>query len=107
MIEKAFIFNSGSSKTIERIVEDEHAAINHIVLGQFDALPEHNANSNVYMIIIRGNISLRLDDQSPRVYPAGNIIAIPYRTHMRIANESTDILEFFVVKAPSPAAQLS
>lgn len=102
MIEKLYNFASGQVKTIERIVEDDFAAINHMILGQNDALPEHNANSNVYMIIVRGRITLRLDDQAEQTYPAGTIVAIPYRTHMQISNQNGETLEFFVIKAPSP-----
>jgi len=102
MIENTYSFAQGNSKSIERIVEDEFVAINHMILARHDALPEHNANSNVYMIIIRGNISLRLDDQPTRRYLAGSIIAIPYKTKMNISNEDSDPVEFFVVKAPSP-----
>jgi quercetin dioxygenase-like cupin family protein len=102
VIEKTYSFARSESKVIERIVEDENAAINHMVLCRYDALPEHNANSNVYMIIVRGSMALRLDDQATQEYAAGTIINIPYRTKMLVANENSDILEFFVVKSPSP-----
>lgn len=105
MIEKIFSFSSGNAKIIERIVEDDYAAINHMILSRYDSLPEHNANSNVYMIIIRGSLALRLDDQAAREYTAGNIIAIPYRTRMNISNQGYESAEFFVLKAPSPYQQ--
>lgn len=102
MIEKIFSFTVSDTKLIERIIEDDNAAINHMVLAKGDALPEHYSNSNVYMIIIRGIITVKLSDQDEHIYSAGNILNIPYDTKMNISNQNDDILEFFVVKAPSP-----
>lgn len=102
MIEKRYAYTLADSKTIEKVIEDDHVAINHIVLGQGDSLPEHYSNSNVYMTVIRGGISLRLDDQDEHTYPAGSIIAIPYKTKMNVYNTGKNIVEFFVTKAPSP-----
>jgi quercetin dioxygenase-like cupin family protein len=102
MIEKQFQFQQVNSKIIERIIDDDNVNINHMVLPKGNALPEHFSNSNVYMIVSRGNITLRLDEQQEHIYPSGSIIAIPYNTKMNISNRNDEILEFFVVKAPSP-----
>lgn len=73
-----------------------------MILQKGDALPEHYTNSNIYMIAVRGSISLQLGAQDEHTYPAGSIIAIPYKTKMNVRNNHEEVLEFFVVKAPSP-----
>lgn len=103
MVEKLYSFSLADAKVIERIIEDDNAAINHMILKRDDALPEHRANSNVYMIVVRGNITLQLDDQQPHYYPHGSILAIPYRTLMNVSNQNNEVAEIFVVKSPSPA----
>ena len=103
MIQKEFDFTKTNSKTIERIISDGNADINHMVLPKGDALPIHNSNSNVYMFVVRGTITLKLGNQKPYKYEAGKIINIPYDTRMHVFNEDDDILEFFVVKTPSPS----
>lgn len=102
MIENRFTLSTSNSKLVERIIEDENVAINHMVLAKGDALPEHYSNSNVYMIVVRGAITLGLNGEEERSYPAGSILSIPYNVKMKIYNAAEDILEFFVVKAPSP-----
>ena len=102
MVEKLYSFSLADEKVIERIFEDDNAAINHMILQRDDALPEHRANSNVYMIVVRGNITLQLDDQQPHSYPRGSILAIPYRTLMNVSNQNNEVAEIFVVKAPGP-----
>ncbi len=102
MVETLHLFTLTDKKVIERIIEDDHAAVNHMVLRGGDALPEHHANSNVYMIVVRGHITLRLNDQEPHAYPQGSILTIPVSTLMNVSNQHGDVAEIFVVKAPSP-----
>lgn len=106
MLERKFDFTLTNSKIIERIIEDENVAINHMVLNRSEALPEHYSNSNVYMIVVRGQVSLVLDEQEEHVYPAGSILAIPLKTKMNVYNQVDEVLELFVVKAPSPSKMI-
>lgn len=102
MIEKIYPVTHGKEKTIEKLIDDDVAAINHMILYKGDALPVHNANSNVYMLILRGTMTMTLDDQEDHSYDNTSIVNIPYNTKMHIRNLHDDALEFFVVKAPSP-----
>ena len=102
MVEKQVRYTLSEEKVIERLIEDEYVAINHMILRKSEALPEHHANSNVYMIVARGTVTLRLDDQEPHAYPAGSIMLIPYQTKMNVSNQHKELLELFVVKAPGP-----
>ena len=102
MLENIFKFATGDEKLIEKIVEDDPVLINHMILPKGEGLPEHNSNSNVYMIIIKGNMTLKLNDQEPHGYTTGQIINIPYKTKMNVNNFDDPVLEFFVVKAPNP-----
>lgn len=101
-IEKQFLFQKTDSKIIERIIDDDNVNINHMVLPKGEALPEHYSNSNVYMVVIRGIITLRLNEQDEHNYPSGSILTIPFKTKMNVSNKYDEVLEFFVVKAPSP-----
>lgn len=102
MVEKQYMFTQSEGKVIERVIEDDNAAVNHMILRQTEALPEHYSNSNVYMIVVRGSVTLKLDEQEGHTYPAGSIITIPIKTKMNVSNESEEVLEIFVVKAPGP-----
>lgn len=102
MLEKIYDFSTLDAKNIEKLVDDDNLHLNHMVLPKGQRLPEHYSTSNVYMIIVRGNMSLELDQQGPHQYHAGQIIAIPYHARMNVVNFDDEILEFFVVKAPNP-----
>lgn len=103
MVEKQYPCTKADTKIIERILEDDNAAINHMILPKGDALPEHYSNSNVYMIVARGTVTLRLDDQPDHDYAAPSIVTIPFKTKMNVRNSNDDVLELYVVKAPGPS----
>jgi quercetin dioxygenase-like cupin family protein len=102
MIEKTHPFTRTDSQTMEKIVDDERVNINHIVVEPGKAVPTHVSNSFVHQVIVRGTLSLSLEDGPVNRYPAGTIVAVPYNQKMVIRNEGTETLEFFVVKAPNP-----
>ncbi|NMB45177.1 MAG: cupin domain-containing protein [Firmicutes bacterium] len=102
MIERLYNFSLTDEKLIERIIEDDNVGINHMVLPKGAALPEHYSNSHVYMVVIRGQVTLQLNDQEEHHYPSGSMINIPYKTKMNVSNQDAEPVELFVIKAPSP-----
>ncbi|ADG13343.1 cupin domain-containing protein [Methanocaldococcus infernus] len=103
MIEKVYNFTTNANKKlIEKIVNTEHVIINHMVLPKGEKIPKHISNSYVHLIIIKGEMTLTLEDQEPNLYKEGSIVYVPFNTKMLIENKTSDLLEFFVIKAPHP-----
>jgi len=102
MIETMYPFSLTAATTMEKIVDDERVNINHIVVEPGKAVPIHVSNSWVHQIVVRGSLSLNLEDEGFHHYPAGSIVAVPFNQKMRIENQGSETLEFFVVKAPNP-----
>jgi quercetin dioxygenase-like cupin family protein len=102
MIEKLFGYAIEDNKAVEKIISDGNVDLNHMVFPKGGALPTHNSNSNVYMIVIRGTLTIKLGDQDPNKYGKGSILNIPYDTKMDVYNEDEEVMEMFVIKAPSP-----
>lgn len=102
MIEKVFKYSLEDEKKIEKLVDDNNVMLNHMVLNKGEFLPKHYSNSNVYMIIVRGSMSIDLENQGINKHCKGEILNIPYNVHMDVRNEDDEVLEFFVVKAPNP-----
>lgn len=102
MVEKIYNYSILDTKNIEKLIDDEHVLINHMVLPKGEGLPEHYSNSIVYMFVIKGNLTLKLNEQEPHKYTKGQIINIPYQTKMNVNNFDEEILELFVVKSPNP-----
>ena len=102
MIEKEYKLSRTNEKAIEKIIFDENLHYLHMVFNKNEGLPEHFSNSNVYMTVIRGRLSIGLDDQEIHEYEAGTLLKIPFQTKMNVKNVHDETLELIVVKAPAP-----
>lgn len=103
MIEQVFNLSRGNEKTVEKVVFDENVNYLHMIFNQEEGLPVHFSNSNVYMTVIRGCLSIKLDNQPIHEYEAGTLLKIPIQTKMDVKNLHPNILEIIVVKAPAPS----
>ncbi len=101
MIEKPYPFTQSNQKVIEKLVGDDVAMINHVVLPAGEALPEHYSDSNVYLIVVEGSLTIQLEDQKANSYEA-SVVNVPFHTRMNISNTGKQALAFFIVKAPHP-----
>jgi len=54
------------------------------------------------MTVIRGKLSIGLNDQEIHEYEAGTLLKIPFQTKMNVKNLYHETLELIVVKAPAP-----
>lgn len=102
MIEQIHEMSTGDEKAIERVIQDENIHYLHMVLNKEEGLPEHFSNSNVYMTVVRGTLSIGLNDQEVHQYDKGTLLKIPVNTKMNVKNLSKSVLELIVVKAPAP-----
>jgi len=102
MIEKVFKLSQTNEKAIEKVIFDENLHYLHMVFNKDEGLPEHLSNSNVYMTVFRGRLSIGLDEQEIHEYGAGTLLKIPFQTKMNVRNMHDETLELIVVKAPAP-----
>ncbi|HZK01975.1 MAG TPA: cupin domain-containing protein, partial [Anaerovoracaceae bacterium] len=96
--------STGDDKAVERVIFDENIHYIHMIFNKGDGLPEHFSNSNVYMTVVRGKLSIGLDNQEIQEYERGTLLKIPADTKMNVNNLHEDTLELIVVKAPAPGA---
>ncbi|NLS45117.1 MAG: hypothetical protein GX969_05195 [Firmicutes bacterium] len=102
MIEQVFRLATGDEKTVKKVVFDDNIHYIHMIFNKNEGLPVHFSNSNVYMTVIRGRLSIGLDEQEINEYGSGTLLKIPYRTKMNVKNLHDEQLEIIVVKAPAP-----
>lgn len=102
MIEKIYKVSKGNEKIVERVIQDENIHYIHMIFGKGEGLPEHYSNSTVYMTVIRGALSIGLNEQIMNKYEEGTVLKIPFQTKMNVKNMDDRTLELIVVKAPAP-----
>lgn len=99
MVERAFILEKTG---IQKVLFDENIHYIHAVFGKDEGLPVHYSNSNLYMTVVRGTLSIGLDDQEIHEYSGGTLLKIPVNTKMNVKNLREQPLEIIIVKAPAP-----
>lgn len=102
MIEKVFTLSNSNDRTVEKVVQDDNLDYIHMLFNKDEGLPLHYSNSNVYMTVLQGKLSIALDDQELHVYTGGTLLKIPYKTKMNVQNLHDEMLELLVIKAPAP-----
>ncbi len=89
-------------KLLKKVIQDENLHYLHMIFNKGEGLPEHYSNSVVYMTVLRGQLSIRLDDHEAHQYEAATVLKIPFKTKMNVNNLDDETLELIVVKAPAP-----
>lgn len=102
MLEQVYKLTSGNEKVVEKIIADDNINYFHMIFKNGDGMPEHFTDSNVYMTIIRGNISIDVNEQGIHEYGAGTLLTIPIKTKMSVKNLHDETLELIIVKSPAP-----
>ena len=102
MVEQVFKLSVGDEKAVERVIFDENLHYLHMVFNKDEGLPVHFSNSNVYMTVVRGKLSIGLNDQDIHEYEAGTLLKIPFLVKMNVKNLHDKTLELIIVKAPAP-----
>lgn len=102
MVEQIFKLSKNNEKIVEKVIFDENIHYLHMVFNKGEGLPEHFSNSNVYMTVVRGKLSIGLNDQDIHDYEAGTLLKIPFQTKMNVKNLHDETLELIIVKAPAP-----
>ena len=102
MIEQVFKIAGGDSKVVEKVIQDENVHYMHMIFNKNEGAPEHFSNSNVYMTVVRGKLSIILSEQDMHEYPASSVLKIPMGIKMNFKNLHDETLELIVVKAPAP-----
>jgi quercetin dioxygenase-like cupin family protein len=102
MIEQEYQLSKSDEKSVNKVIKDDNLDYIHMRFNKDEGLPQHYANSNVYMTVLQGTLSIRLDDQEVKTYSAGTLLKIPYKTKMNVNNRHEELLELIVIKAPSP-----
>ncbi len=100
MIEKIYTYSTNDELKIEKLIFDDNINYIHMVFPKGEGLPEHNANNNLYITIVRGQLSITLGTQETHVYSKGTVVTLPQGTKMKISNLHNEVLELIVVKAP-------
>jgi quercetin dioxygenase-like cupin family protein len=83
------------------LIDEKYLQMNQVCLEPGQQVPNHNANSNVTLLVVHGEGTFQVGDEVTRMGP-GKLLRVPFQSPMSIRNESKDRLAFLVMKTPHP-----
>lgn len=98
MIETKYDLYQGNEFKIEKLVMNNPGQYIHMVFPKGKGLPIHKSNAELFMTVIKGTLSLKLNDQAIERITCGTMVNIPINTLMNVTNQDEDVCELIVVK---------
>lgn len=87
---------------LRKVVDEKHLLIMQIALKPGQVVPPHNANSNVRLLILKGEVTLDLDGAENQL-KEGDLFPVEFRTPMILKNQGNVEATFLVLKTPNPS----
>ena len=85
-----------------QLVDEPHLLVMQVALQPGQQVPPHNANSNVHLLIIEGQVIVTLDGNDTAA-AKGTLLPIAIQTPMSIRNDSQENASFLIFKSPNPS----
>ena len=84
------------------LVDETHLLVMQVALQPGQQVPPHNANSNVHLLIVEGQVIVTLDGKDTAA-AKGALLPIAIQTPMSIRNDSQENASFLIFKSPNPS----
>lgn len=85
-----------------QLVNEKHLLVMQVALKPGQQVPPHNANSNVHLLIVEGQVILTLDGKDT-LATKGDLAPVAFKTLMSIRNAAQENASFLIFKSPNPS----
>ncbi len=85
-----------------KVIDAKPILVMQIALRPGQSVPQHNANSNVHLLILKGAVTVSLGGVDHQVME-GDLLPVAYQTPMVIQNTGGVDATFLVFKTPNPS----
>jgi len=85
-----------------KLVDEKYLLLMQAALKPGQSVPQHNANSNVHIIVVGGEVVISLNG-TESLAKEGSLVPIAYKTSMSVMNKSNKDASFLIVKTPNPS----
>lgn len=85
-----------------QLADEKHLLVMQVALKPGQQVPQHNANSNVHLLIVEGQVVATLEGVDT-VAAKGDLVPVAHKTLMSIRNASEENASFLILKTPNPS----
>lgn len=97
-MEKVYQYTITDQEIFENVFKDARLLMNHVVVPPGKVFPQHPTDAIVYALIIRGELSVAVENNAAKTFRAGQLVNIPKGVNTELGNRGGELLELFVVK---------
>lgn len=97
-MEKVYQYTITDREIMENVFKDEKLLMNHVIVPPGKVFPKHPTDAIVYALIVRGELSVVIEDNELKTFKAGRLVNIPKCVNTELGNRGNEPLELFVVK---------
>jgi quercetin dioxygenase-like cupin family protein len=84
-----------------KLVDEKYFLLMQAALRPGQSVPTHNANSNVHILVVRGEVVINLNGTEHKAQE-GALVPVIFKTVMNITNRSNKDASFLIFKTPNP-----
>ncbi len=88
-----------------KLVDAKHLLLMQVALKPGQEVPQHNANSNVHLLVVRGSVVINLDGADVAA-EEGSLVPVAKGTPMNVKNASSADASFLILKTPNPGEMM-
>jgi quercetin dioxygenase-like cupin family protein len=85
-----------------KLIDEKYLQLMQAALKPGQSVPRHNANSNVHILVVRGEVAINLAG-TEILAKEGALVPVIHKTQMDIMNQSDRDASFLIIKTPNPS----
>ncbi len=97
-MEKILRYTVDSEDVFEHIIKEDAFEYNHVVIKPHFTFPAHPTDANVIITVIKGELSIKLENQAVQIFVKGQVITADQGTMSELSNNMDKPCELFVIK---------
>lgn len=94
-----FKYTLTDEDTFENVFTEENLLLNHVVIPQNKYFEKHPTDARVHIIILRGTLSIAIEDEERVLYEKGAVIYVDKGIVSVLGNPGPEITELMVIKS--------
>jgi quercetin dioxygenase-like cupin family protein len=85
-----------------KLVDEKYLLVMQAALKPGQGVPQHNANSNVHILVVKGAVVINLNG-TQSLAQEGSLVPVIHKTSMNVMNKSNQNASFLIIKTPNPS----
>lgn len=97
-MEKVYQYTITDQEIFENVFKDEKLLMNHVAVPPGKVFPKHPTDAIVHALIMRGELSVAIENNALKKFKAGQLVNIPKGVNTKLGNRGDEPVKLFAVK---------